>query len=122
MTLAQEIRSILDNAALNETDKLIEIFKALPNDPDDDEIGEFLGVKGERIGNSIVFDGSKGYDYINSPKLNKPSDIYYEGYGCTWGEDLNGERYWKLYHPTITKGRYYNNLKLGDRMPKSKHY
>ena len=121
MTLAQEIGSILDDAALNETDKLIEIFKALPNDPGDDEIGEFMGVKGERIGNTIVFDGSKGYDYIDNPKLNKPNDIYYEGCGCTWDTDLNGERYWKLYHPDITRG-YYNNLKLGDRIPKTKHY
>jgi len=115
MTLAQEVRYILNNNILSDTDKLIDIFKALPDDPKDDDIGEFLGTKGERINGCIVFDGSKGYDYIDNPKLNKPSDVYYTGCGCTWAEDLNGERYWKLYHPVITG--YIHNLKIGDKIP-----
>ena len=35
-------------------------------------------------------------EYIENPRLEKSDDIYYEGYGCTWGIDLDGVRYHKL--------------------------
>lgn len=61
--------------------------------------------------------------YVENPVLSDPNDIYYCGYGCTWDEDLNGNRYRKLYHPEITE-RYHDDwpegLKKGDVIPHSK--
>ena len=56
--------------------------------------GQKCGVRKEV--NTLIFDGSAGHDYIDNPRLENPEDLYYSGYGCTWGIDLDGKRYWKL--------------------------
>lgn len=35
-------------------------------------------------------------EYVYNPLLSNKEDLYYEGCGCTWGIDLNGDRYHKL--------------------------
>lgn len=52
--------------------------------------------------------------YINTPKLIHPNNIYYDGYGPTWDTDLNGERYWKRYDPSICSNLRYAGLKFDD--------
>lgn len=52
--------------------------------------------------------------YTDYPVLDSPSDLYYQGYGTTWGTDLHGQRYWKLYDPMITRGNEYRHLYKGD--------
>lgn len=62
-------------------------------------------------------------EYVSNPVLSDPNDIYYSGYGCTWDEDLNGNRYRKLYHPEITEcyhDDWPEGLKQGDVIPDSK--
>ncbi|MFT5450607.1 MAG: hypothetical protein ACI9N9_000084 [Enterobacterales bacterium] len=41
--------------------------------------------------------------YTDNPRLENENDIYYEGCGTTWDVDLDGKRYWKLYHPVLSK-------------------
>lgn len=51
-------------------------------------------------------------DFTETPNLKDPSEIYYSGCGCTWGEDLDGKRYYKLYDG-INSERY-RHLTPGD--------
>lgn len=35
-------------------------------------------------------------DHTEAPRLETADEIYYEGCGCTWGTDLDGQRYHKI--------------------------
>jgi hypothetical protein len=107
-----KIKAILYNNELCPEDKLIEIQQLLPKD--NIEVGEIFGQPCTitRKGNDIIYNGAHG-EYTNTPRLVNPGDIYYTGYGCTWGIDLDDRRYWKTYHPGITKNGY-RHLALGD--------
>lgn len=52
----------------------------------------------------------------DKPVLNDPDDIYYEGCGCEWDKDLNGDYYWKLYHPAkiVLPVDNYRHLQIDD--------
>jgi hypothetical protein len=53
-------------------------------------------------------------EYTDQPVLDPPSDVYYSGYGPTWGIDMHGRRHWKLYDPIRTRGSEYRHLNKGD--------
>lgn len=66
----------------------------------------------------FIIDSSIGCEYTDNPRLKNEDDLYYTGYGCTWGIDLDGKRYWKRYSPFITdkdsKFKSYSHLSHGD--------
>ena len=79
-----KVRNILRNTTLYLADKLIEMQKYLPKSEDlgmTTVFGQKCGVRKE--GNTRIFDGSAGHDYIDNPRLENPEDLYYSGYGCT---------------------------------------
>ena len=53
-------------------------------------------------------------EYTDKPNLCDPELLYYTGTGPTWGEDLDGKRYWKRYWPSTTKGDRFAHLSPGD--------
>jgi len=77
----------------------IDIFKYHPDDCSITKGGIF-GMSGlsVRTPNGVHLHGGLGKKpiYTDHPVLSKYNDIYYEGCGCTWGEDDNGVRYYKL--------------------------
>jgi len=115
MNTIQKIREILQDETLDIADKLIEIEQCLPKEKEV-EVGEIFGQKCQikREGNTITFDGGYGLKYTDNPRLQNSNDLYYTGYGCTWDTDLDGNRYWKRYHPSITKNSENKNLTYGD--------
>lgn len=118
MNIIQKIRAILFNEKLDMADKLSEIHDTLPKiEPAQPmQEGEIFGIKGyvKQVGSALIMDGSVGHDYIDNPRLANSDDIYYMGAGCTWGEDLDGNRYWKRYHSGKCLRSEYNHLNHGD--------
>ena len=113
MNLATKIKRILDDSSLNSIDKLIEISNCLPKvTPSEFEMGELFGQTGQirKDGNTVVFDGGYGKEYIDNPRLKNPDDLFYTGFGPKWGIDLDEKRYYKRYHISITKSDRYNHL------------
>ena len=111
MSTLKKIKEILYNSSLSIEDKLLEIQQQLPENKDVPI--EMFGIEGRKVGNSMIFDGSLGYDYIDNPELDNPDDIYYSGCGCTWDTDKNGNRYWKLYSGH-SRGDRFHHLDDGD--------
>ncbi|MEE9374512.1 MAG: hypothetical protein V3V00_15765 [Saprospiraceae bacterium] len=48
-----------------------------------------------RTPGGLTVHGGFGF-YTQTPRLENPDDIYYEGCGCDWDTDLEGNRYHKL--------------------------
>lgn len=115
MNIIKKIRQVLADEKLDLADKIIEIESCLPKEKEV-EMGEIFGhpCQIKREGNAIVFDGSVGCEYTDSPRLKNQDDLYYSGCGCTWGTDLDGKRYWKRYSCIMTKGSGYSHLSHGD--------
>ena len=119
MNIIKKIRQILNNEKLDLADKIIEIESCLPKEKEIEK-GEIFGqpCQIKREGNAIIFDGSAGCDYTDNPRLKNQDDLYYTGYGCTWGTDLDGKRFWKRYNPSITDRTFgnsrYSHLSYGD--------
>lgn len=105
-SLESKIREILENKELDIADKLCEIERLMPK-------------KEDTVDTEII---DTGLEYTDNPRLKNKDDLYYDGCGCTWGEDLDGKRYWKRYCPITTEerfgvskfGRRYSHLKFGD--------
>lgn len=70
----------------------------------DPEFAAFFGVK-ER---------TKGVEWVDEPRLDDPEDKYYSGRGCTWGTDLDGNKYHKLYSFFNDQSKIYPHLNHGD--------
>lgn len=114
--IKDKILAILNNKALSQSDKLIEIHSVVTNPKNEDSyeipgLGTVTMTKGEG-GDSIVIDGSKvsGVEWTDEPRLMEKNDIFYDC-GCTWGTDLDGKRFWKLfdwYDKQNKKERGYN--------------
>lgn len=80
------------------------------------EVGEEKNIVAKDI-KAIVKETLKVPDpfkYTDNPRLQNEDDLYYSGCGCTWGTDLDGVRYWKLYKPYIMRSDNYRHLSLGD--------
>ena len=131
MELKDKIREILDSK-MNVYDKLIDIEKCLSKRvviDSNEKLMEYFSQNAKVIKNpdgSITIDGSQcpGVIYIDIPCLKNKDDIYYVGCGCTWGEDLDGNRYWKLYNSKFIPRGWgsngeYDNLKKGDIVNKN---
>lgn len=117
MNFISKIRSILSDNRFDLADKICEIEKALPIKKGVGVV-EFLGSSCTitKEGNAIIIDGSAGFEYIDNPRLENRDDLYYEGCGCTWGIDLDGNRYWKRYSPFMGRNSNdrYAHLSFGD--------
>lgn len=115
MKIHNDIRNILADEKLDLGDKLIAIEALLPKEQPV-ELVELFGspCKVTRKNGGIIYDGSYGEDYTDNPRLANHRDIYYEGCGCTWGTDLDGKRYWKLFDAGNSK--YYDKYPHLDHM------
>jgi hypothetical protein len=120
MNIIKRIRSILANKSISAEDKLIEIHSTLPKESVKEyaDAGFGLGyMQLRRVGRTVIFDGGDDVDHTtDTPLLKNEKDFYYSGCGCTWGVDLEGNRYWKRYHPSHLHfpSTDYNHLKEGD--------
>ena len=112
--ILRKIREILENVKLDLADKICEINKVVPKKKEK-EMTTIFGAECEvkREGDMITFDGSAGVEYIDNPRLQTPSDLYYKGCGCTWDTDLDGKRYHKRYNGSGRSERY-SHLSYGD--------
>lgn len=98
MNILKKIKEILNDSKLDSSDKLIEINSIIPKEKVTETVelfGNTCEVK--REGNTIIYDGSYGVEYTDTPRLENQDDIYYTGCGCTWDTDLDGKRYYKRY-------------------------
>ncbi len=95
--ISHKIREILDNNSLSLADKLIEIDK-LTKIEEPELISTPFGAA-YMDGKTLVIDGRLNGTvvYTDTPRLAHKEEIYYSG-GCTWGVDLDGKRYHKLYN------------------------
>lgn len=59
----------------------------------------------------------EGIEYIIHPELKNKEDLFYTGAGTTWGTDVNGKRYRKIYNPRYMDSEFDNckgKVKPGD--------
>lgn len=93
-------------------DKAQKLYQESP----DEGITELFGntCKVTRVGNTTIYDGSYGQNYVDNPVLKNPNDIFYTGCGATWDVDDNGNRYWKRYNSSSISNERYSHLSHGD--------
>jgi hypothetical protein len=97
--LRLKIKSILENKSLSSEDKLIEIAKLTVINSGVEVEQTSIGRITRHANGNVVIDGSyaPGVMWTDEPRLSNRDELYYQGDGCTWGNDLDGKRYWKLY-------------------------